>query len=264
MEKAVISEMKKNTVSQDHYPLDIIIPVYNEADNIKTVLALLDERVRTPFRVLICYDFNEDSTLPVLDTCRVSYKILKIKNKGYGVHGAVMTGFNASDGDCVIVFPADDIYNQRILDEMYDKFKESCDIVVASRFMKGGSMKGCPWLKSILVRLASFTLYWLSSIPVRDASNGFRLFSRRILDTVLIESSEGFTYSLELLVKCERLRWKIGEVPVQWIERTNRNSRFRVIQWMPRYLRWYFYGLSTTWLRKKPETVKLKMELMNE
>ena len=64
---------------------------------------------------------------------------------------------------------------------MYDKFlSEKADIVVASRFIKGGTMVGCPFLKAILVRTASTTLYLLSSIPVRDASNGFRLFSDRL------------------------------------------------------------------------------------
>ena len=82
--------------------------------------------------------------------------------------------------------------------------KNNADIVVASRFIKGGSMKGCPLLKSILVRTASFTLFKLSSIPVRDASNGFRLFSGRLLKKVQIEARLGFAYSLELLVKCNR------------------------------------------------------------
>ena len=69
---------------------------------------------------------------------------------------------------------------------MYKKFTEGNDIVVASRFIKGGSMKNCPIIKSILVRLASSSLYLLSSIPVRDASNGFRLFSTKLLNTLRI------------------------------------------------------------------------------
>ena len=245
-------------------PLDIIIPVYNEGDNIGSLLKLLGEKVKTPFRALVCYDFDEDNTLPVLNNYKAYYDILKVKNQGEGVHGAVVTCFKKSKADCVIVFPADDMYNQAIIDEMYGKCKEGCDIVVASRFMKGGLMKGCPWIKSILVRTASLTLFWLSSIPVRDASNGFRLFSRRLLDSVHIESTQGFTYSLELLVKCRRLGWEIDEVPARWFERTKGKSRFRVVQWIPRYLKWYFYGLATTWLRKKPETVKIKRKLFNE
>ena len=78
-----------------------------------------------------------------------------------------------------------------ILDQMYSEYeKNNADIVVASRFVKV-CLKGCQLLKSILVRTASFTLFKLSSIPVRDASNGFRLF-RRLLKKVQIESRLGF------------------------------------------------------------------------
>ena len=115
--------------------------------------------------------------------------------------------------------------------------------------MEGGSMKGCPLLKSVLVRLASSTLYFLSSIPVRDASNGFRLFSKKLLDNVKLESKLGFAYSLELLVKCNRLKFKIVELPAQWEERSEGSSRFKIFRWLREYLKWYFYGLKTFWLK---------------
>ena len=156
----------------------------------------------------------------------------------------------------MIVYPADDFLNFNIIDKMYSTFKQENDIVVASRFIKGGSMKGCPLIKSILVRIASSTLYFLSSIPVRDASNGFRLFSRRLLNTVTIESKVGFAYSLELLAKCNRLKLKIAEIPAQWEERSEGSSRFKIFKWLPQYLKWYFYGLSTTWLRRGSKDVK--------
>ena len=155
------------------------------------------------------------------------------------------------NSDCKIVYPADDFLNIELIDIMYRKFlDEKADIVVASRFIKGGSMKGCPLLKSFLVRFASTTLYLLSSIPVRDASNGFRLFSRKLLNEVKIESKVGFAYSLELLVKCERLKYKIAEVPALWEERSEGESRFKIFKWLPQYLKWYIYGLQTTWFGK--------------
>ena len=159
----------------------------------------------------------------------------------------------------MIVYPADDLLNINIIDQMYVAFVNNNDVVVASRFMKGGSMKGCPLVKSILVRLASSTLYFLSSIPVRDASNGFRLFSRRLLESVNVESKVGFAYSLELLVKCNRLKLKIFEIPAQWEERSEGESRFMIFKWLPEYLKWYFYGLSTTWLKKSAHVVKKKI-----
>ena len=112
--------------------------------------------------------------------------------------------------------------NTKLISRMHSLYlSKKSDIIVASRFIKGGSMKGCPIFKSIIVRLASWSLYTFSSIPVKDASNGFRLFSHNLLKKVKLESKLGFAYSLELLVKCERLELKISEVPAKWEERTD-------------------------------------------
>ena len=144
-----------------------------------------------------------------------------------------------------------DFLNISLIEKMFKIYeRENADIVVASRFIKGGSMKGCPILKSILVRTASYTLYTFSSIPVRDASNGFRLFSKKLLNEVKIESTLGFAYSLELLVKCNRLKMKIKEVPAKWEERSVGQSNFKIFKWLKEYIRWYIYGLKTSWLKK--------------
>jgi hypothetical protein len=47
-------------------------------------------------------------------------------------------------------------------------------------------------------------------------------------------------------------------VPARWIERSQGQSRFRVLRWLPAYFRWYLYALATTWLRRGPKTVQLK------
>jgi hypothetical protein len=122
--------------------------------------------------------------------------------------------------------------------------------------MAGGNMIGCPWLKAALVRSANFTLYHLARLPTHDASNGFRLFSRRVTTEIPIESERGFCYSIELLVKCHRLGWRIGEVPARWFEREHGSSRFQVIKWLPAYLRWYIYAFATSYLRRPAETVR--------
>src|SRR5688572_23649610 len=99
--------------------LDIIIPVYNEADNIIRVLRTLEEKVRTPFRVLICYDFDEDTTLGAIRSADdLGVEVSFVRNQGRGPHGAVRAGFEASTAPAVLVFPADDDYNAGMLDEM--------------------------------------------------------------------------------------------------------------------------------------------------
>ena len=241
--------------------LDIVIPVYNEGGNILRTLGALKRAVTTPFRVLICYDREDDDTLPVIRDNRNAIGAMDIafvRNKGRGAHGAVVTGFAASSAPFALVFPADDDYNATIVDAMVRQAEAGCDIVCASRFMAGGGMHRCPWLKAVLVRIGNFTLYHIARLPTHDASNGFRLFSRRVTNTIAIESTRGFCYSIELLVKCHRLRWRIGEVPAQWYERAHGTSRFQVIKWLPDYLRWYGYAFATTYLRRGADSVPMK------
>jgi dolichol-phosphate mannosyltransferase len=239
--------------------LDIVIPVYNEGHGIRGVLESLFTHVRTPFRVLICYDRDEDDTLPAIAPLQAAGRpIVLVKNRGRGAHGAVVTGFADSEAPAVLVFPADDDYNAPRLDAMVAKFKEGCDVVCASRFIPGGRMVGCPPLKAAIVRGSAWALFHLARVPTHDPSNGFRLFSRRLLRAVPLESTEGFTYSIELLLKCQRLGWRVGEVPVEWHERKTGQSRFQVLRWLPDYFDWFAYAFGTTYLRRGPDTVVLR------
>ncbi len=239
--------------------LDIVVPVYNEGENIIETLSKLRENVQTPFRVLVCYDFDEDNTLLAIKNAGdLGIEIKLIKNRGHGVHEAIMTGFDACTAPAVLMYPADEAYNVGIIDAMYSKFTEGNDVIVASRFMRGGSMRGGPVLKSLIVRAASFVLRYLVGIPASDASYGLRLFSKRILDGVEIESTAGFTYAIELLVKCHRLGWGVAEVPAKWLMREKGKSRFNLSKWLPHYFRWFLYAIGTTYLSKGPETVRLK------
>ena len=233
-------------------PLEIIVPVFNEGEKILKLMEFFKSNIKTKFRVLFCYDLETDDIFEYKEKFKkFDFEIILIKNPSRGPCSAIKEGFKSGNSDCVIVYPADDFINFEILDIMYNHYLDGNHIVAASRFIKGGSMKNCPLLKSILVRLASFTLYHLSSIPIKDASNGFRLFSRKLLNEMNIESEVGFAYSLELLAKCNRLGYKISEVPAQWEERSEGSSRFKIFKWLPQYLKWYIYGLSTTWLRKR-------------
>jgi dolichol-phosphate mannosyltransferase len=241
--------------------LDIVIPVYNEGRNIVATLAALKRSVTTPARVLICYDHAEDDTLPAIRANAQAHAGLAVefvRNRGRGAHAAVMTGFAASTAPFVLMYPADDDTNAAMLDRMVALARAGCDIVCASRFMPGGAMVGCPLLKAVLVRSANFTLRHVARLPTTDASNGFRMFSRRVVERIPVESDAGFCYSIELLVKAHRLGWRIAEVPVRWFERRHGASRFQVIKWLPAYLRWYAYAFATTFLRRPPRTVTLK------
>ncbi len=229
-----------------------MIPVYNDGANLLTLIKELKKHVKYKVTLYICYDKDDDDLFNYLDEIKkINIEFKLIKNISSGPCEAVKTGIYSGKSNCIIVYPADDFINVKLINQMLEKNNEGFDVVVCSRFMKGGSMKGCPIIKSIIVRFVSLSLFLLSSIPVRDASNGLRMFSRKLVRNVKIESKIGFAYSLELLVKAKKKNFKICEIPAQWEERTVGSSKFKILKWSRQYLKWYFYGLYHSSIFKK-------------
>jgi hypothetical protein len=88
--------------------------------------------------------------------------------------------------------------------------------------------------------LAGKSLYRLARVGTRDATNSFKAYATDFVREVGIESRHGFEIGLELTAKARRLRRPVAEMPTIWLERQLGESRFRVIEWTPHYLRWYF------------------------
>jgi len=238
--------------------LDIVMPVYNEGAGVEPVIRSLVTHVKTPFRLLICHDHDDDNTLGILRAMGPACAVEFVRNEGRGALGAIVTGFGRSSAPAVLMMPADDDYNAPRLDGMVALVREGVDVVCPSRFVGDGCMVGCPVVKATLVRLTAWFMYHVVGVPTHDPTNGFRLFSRRVIDRIPIETQAGFAYSMELLVKAQRLGWRIEERPVQWYERKVGRSRFRIMKWAPSYLRWVWYALATRFLGRGPETVVLR------
>ena len=227
--------MKKNE-------LDIIIPVFNEDEIIISTIKNILSVVKSDFRILICYDYDEDPTLKIIkNNFPNDEKIVFVKNHSKGFNSAIISGFRSSQAQAVIFFMGDDHINHNIIDLCFKKFKEGYEIVCPSRFIRGGEMIGNPILKEVLTRLASFILYNFTSFPIKDATNSFRLFSKKFIDSIQVESQKGFTLSFELTAKAHRLGYKITEVPTIWEERNRGKSKFKLFSFIPPYLKWFFY-----------------------
>jgi dolichol-phosphate mannosyltransferase len=234
--------------------LSIVIPVYNEGDNIRSTLVGIEQHVTTrPLEVLVVYDFDEDTTLPVLERLRPEMPFLRpLRNRyGRGALNAVKSGLEAASGPYVVVSMADGSDEPEVVDRMVDKAADGAHVVSGSRYMPGGHQVGGPLLKRTLSRAAGLSLHWLGGIPTHDSTTNFRLYSRRLLDAVTIESQAGFELGLELTVKAHLLGMRVDEVPTTWRDRVAGESRFRVWKWMPHYLHWYRLGLAGR-IRRQP------------
>ena len=195
------------------YDLDIIIPVFREEGNISKTIEEIFKIPEINFRVMVVYDFDEDPTIQVIKNNFDKTQIICLKNKYQGLNGAIKTGFENIQSKATLLYPADDHENFNLISEMFYKFNEGYDIVCASRFIDGGSYEGAPLIKRLIVKFVSFTLTNFTSLPTKDATNGFRLFSKSIVEKFPIESKKGFTFSIELLAKAHRNNYKITELP---------------------------------------------------
>jgi dolichol-phosphate mannosyltransferase len=229
--------------------ISIVVPVYNEAENIQPFLRELEPHLRQPHETLIVYDFPEDSTLPAVAAMQPPPADVRLVHNtlGKGVLNALKAGFKAARGDVIVVMMADRSDEPKDVTAMARLVRGGADVVAGSRYVRGGRQEGGPLVKRTLSRLAGISLHYLAGLPVRDATNNFRAYSRRVVE-LPIEGQASFAIALELKLKAHWRGWRLAEVPTTWRDRTAGQSRFRLWAWLPHYLRWYLRALRKAWL----------------
>ncbi|HYE99141.1 MAG TPA: glycosyltransferase, partial [Planctomycetota bacterium] len=222
--------------------VSVVIPVFNEAANIVPCLRALDQALRgLEHEILVCYDFDQDTTLPAIAAMPDPPAGLRlVKNTlGPGAAFALRAGMLAAEGDVVVTMMADLSDPPEVVPSMAREIRAGADVVSGSRYMKGGWQKGGPVLKRLLSQAAGRSLRWIAGLGTSDATTNFRAYRRDFLRSVSIESTAGFELALELTVKAHLAGGRVSEVPSGWTDRVAGESRFRLWKWLPRYLRWY-------------------------
>ena len=233
----------------------ILIPVYNEGENIRSALAAIQRDVRGEYEIAVVYDSEEDTTLPALTAAEseLHLAVRRIRNRyGRGVLNAIRTGLEAAESEYVIVTMADLSDPPEVMNAMIAAADaEHADIVCGSRYMRGGSQTGGPLLKGLMSRTAGLTLHRFAGVPTHDPTNSFKLYRKSFLDQMTIESTGGFELGIELVVKAWLNGFRVTEVPTAWRDRANGQSHFRLWKWLPHYLRWYWTAFRGKMRRKR-------------
>jgi glycosyltransferase involved in cell wall biosynthesis len=224
--------------------LHIITPVYNEGDNFPNLYKAIQKHIKTPHNLIVVYDFDEDTTVPVAKKIAAKDKrvVLHKNTIGRGALNALKSGFEYVKDGPVLIVMADLSDDLSMVDEMYKHYIEGASLVVGSRYMKGGKQLGGPWLKRTMSRLAGVSLYLVRRVPTHDVTNNFKLYDKALLDMITIESTGGFEIAMEITVKAARHKLKIVELPTTWRDRTEGEANFKLWSWLPKYLHWYFYA----------------------
>jgi dolichol-phosphate mannosyltransferase len=244
--------------------VSIVVPAFNEGDQIVPVLDRLFESVQLHCEVLVVVDDAADTTVPIVaEYARKEPRIRCLVNTyGHGPANAIRFGIDAAAAPVAVVTMADGCDDPRQIDDLARLVDRGVAVAAASRYMAGGQQVGGPLVKGFLSRSAGRSLRLLAQAGTRDATNSFKAYSTSFVREVGIDSRGGFEIGIELTAKAKRLGRPVAEIPTIWLDRKVGVSNFRVAKWIPEYLRWYRFAfgprLTAGQIRARGEAVRNK------
>ena len=202
----------------------IIIPTYNERDNIER---LLERVLALPygFEVLVVDDGSPDGTGEVVDQwAQREPRVHLLRRPGkLGLGSAYRDGFRfalANGAKLIFEMDADFSHDPDALGGFL-KAAEDADVVLGSRYLNGVSVVNWPLSRLFLSYFANVYTRWITGLPVRDATGGFKCFHRRALEAVRLDrvKSDGYAFQIEMTYKCWRKGMRVREIPILFVDR---------------------------------------------
>jgi dolichol-phosphate mannosyltransferase len=222
----------------------IIVPTYNERDNIGT---LIDQLLALPFglEVLVVDDNSPDGTGElVAERQQADPRIHLIRRPGkLGLGSAYVAGFRyALANGAQYVFEMDaDFSHDPVAIEGFLTAVENADLVLGSRYLHGVTVVNWPLSRLILSYSANVYTRIITGLPVRDATGGFKCFRRRALEAINLDQvrSDGYAFQIEMSYKCWRKGFKIVEIPITFVDRRAGVSKMNnKIVWEAAWMVW--------------------------
>ncbi len=205
----------------------VIIPTYNEKENIKAILAEIVS-LEPAMDVLVVDDNSPDGTATLVSESQALYpnRIHLIKRPGKnGLGTAYITGFNyALDRDYQFIFEmdADFSHSPKDLISLLETCKEEgFDLAIGSRYVKGVNVVNWPLGRVLMSYLASVYVRIVTGLPVSDATAGFKCYRRKVLESIELDKIKfvGYAFQIEMKFKAWKYGFKIKEVPIIFINR---------------------------------------------
>ena len=210
----------------------IIIPTYNEIENIKSIIEEVFNK-DLPLDVLIVDDMSPDGTADcVLEMMHVFSKrlFLETRSDKKGLGTAYVHGFKWAlrrNYQYIFEMDADFSHNPKELGPMLDLLKTDVDLVVGSRYVKGVNVVNWPLSRILLSYFASLYVRILTGMPVKDATAGFVGYRRAVLESLDLNEIKfiGYVFQIELKYKAWLKKFKLVEHPIVFLNRTKGKSK---------------------------------------
>jgi dolichol-phosphate mannosyltransferase len=228
----------------------VVVPTYNE---VESVPRLLDKIFSLPCApsVLVVDDNSGDGTSQKVRVFQKRYPrlFLLTRPKKLGLGGAYRQGFEfalENRYEFVVQMDGDLTHDPAFIDGMVGALG-NCDIVVASRYVRGARIAGFSLGRRCLSRMGNFLARVLLRLPVVDATSGFKAFRRTALERICVATttSEGFVFQIETVWRAHKAGCKIKELPFSFIGRRSQRSKFSLkICWeaLRKIIAWSFVG----------------------
>ena len=208
----------------------VVIPTYNEKDNVATLAASVLAQ-HADIQILFVDDNSPDGTGKIIDDLVSGNSRIHVLHRAgkLGLGSAYREGFKAAlamGADYLLEMDADFSHDPAALPLFLSAIKES-DLVIGSRYLNGVSVVNWPIRRLILSYFASVYTRWVTGLQLRDCTSGFKCFRRSALESIDLATvkSDGYSFQIEMNYRCMENGLKITEIPIVFIDRHAGSSK---------------------------------------
>ncbi len=208
----------------------VIIPTYNEADNVSAIIDEVLKQNQT-LEVLIVDDNSPDGTSEIVEKKQLkNNKIHLLKRAGkMGLGSAYVAGFKYAleqNFDYIFEMDADFSHDPAVIPDMLEEIKDN-DLVIGSRYLGGINVVNWPLRRLMLSFFAAHYVRFITGMPINDPTGGFKCFRRKILETIDLDRilADGYSFQIEMNFRTWRKKFKIKEIPIVFTDRRSGQSK---------------------------------------
>jgi dolichol-phosphate mannosyltransferase len=209
----------------------VILPTYNESENVEPLVEAVRERLPESRRVLIVDDNSPDGTGEIADRLASEHDDVAVLHRTAkeGLGPAYIAGFRealAGGADLVIEMDADFSHDPSYLPQLLRAVGEA-DVVIGSRYVPGGGVTDWGPVRRFISRGGSAYARAVLGIEVRDLTGGFKCLRRRVLEGIDLDSitSLGYAFQVEVTYRAIQAGFQVVEIPIVFRDRTKGNSK---------------------------------------
>ena len=210
----------------------LVIPTYNESANIKDLINKISDLKIFGVNILVVDDNSHDGTGQIVEDLRREREDIEIMHRQskQGLGAAYVAGFKqalSKGADYIMQMDADFSHDPKYLPVLLDKI-ENCDLVLGSRYVKGGGVKNWNLIRRVISRLGNIYAAAVLGLKIKDLTGGFKCYRSNVLREIDLNnlSSVGYNFQIETTYLASKKGFKICEVPIIFTERTQGKSKF--------------------------------------